>query len=432
MRLDLTGLKRSLTSRPLSYEPLEKRALLTSLIAAVDLAPGPVSEFTAQARMFVESALEQVMVLQHQTPVRSTVDSLTQVAEDGQTVRITNYTVELDPSVDHGRTQFAIPGNSNAGHSLSQVNSGVTRGLVATMSDRSSISVSRSSLIFSFMIFADNSVSIRARLSNPVQWAGLGIGQSKEFARADRLTPSDNDSAFGISARPTTTPPRPLSFNLAVTREISQDGLEESSTLDEQISREHHTRADRHGRMGRLDEELIGEAMGRSTLLDQWNELEMRERTTQSNQRAQPGVAAPMDQPSLPAETQLDSDWRVTRQSDMDSIPVPLGMVQLEFVQIASGHHAKLDISSHASALYQIFVHAVDRVEPQVLLVSGQRVPGGKDMAHSTDDEHIPSRGESSTLVIALLTSSLALTRRRKRSEQDWAANVARTSAVPG
>ncbi len=433
MRKDLASLMRRLTSRPLGCEPLEQRALLTSLIAAVEIPPIPVSEFTQQARSFVESALEQVMVMQHQTPIKATVDSQTQLSDDGRTVRITNYTVELDQPVDHARSQRTIQGQNNDTRDsrVNTVSSGTTS---LTSADRQTSSATRSNLVFSFMIFPDNSVSIRARLSNPVQWAGLGVGQTNSFDQpANRLFHSALEPSWRMSSWPANQSAPALNLDLADSNGNSNEQQQPVWTTSQAVADRAQIGIDRGEPVGDSHDELAVDTIEGSGLIQQWVEIVVDADASQAQKRGQAISQTQIAFSSSSSEELSNSDWTRDQQGEVADLPVPLGMVQLEIMQLVNEHVHARDVSAHASAIYQVFVHASDEHPSRAILASGHVSPKAEQMHAAKTEPFDSTRWESSTLVVFVLTGGLILARRPKRRAQALFDNhLARTSTVPG
>ncbi len=427
MRRNSSGLNRPLASRSLRCEPLEHRALLTALIAAVEIAPGPASEFTQQAKSFIQSALEQVMVTQHQTPVKSSVDSLTQIAADGRPVRVTNYTVELDLpvsllSINPAPTSIPASAVSSNGASSS-------RGLTSTESTISPLSNTdnRSNLVFSFMIFPDNSVSIRARLNNPLQWSGFGANPADPYGRFPfRLTPIEIGSSQQLSSslsQPSAMMRAP-SHSVTVGREFvatQESSPRNNSSIPDRNSRE----IQREHRANPIDD-LSGNSNQVATLFDHWIEIEFSESVRAQEDKRDADCA----EPSLATNSRFayDSDLElhmVQLVGATSAIHIPPGMIQLEFQQLARTHLNAVDGSSFASAIFQVFVHASDGIRPHATAPSRDVVRWPKPPAAATTDQTEPSGWASSTWAVVALASSLVLATRPKRSDQDMAARPA-------
>ncbi|MCA9134778.1 MAG: hypothetical protein KDA45_16535 [Planctomycetales bacterium] len=123
--------------RRLVCERLEERALLAAVVGSVELSPQPSAEVAANAKRFIETALENVIAVQQQTPLYSSVTRESILAEDGRAVRITNFSVALGASANSGGA-----------------------------SQREATADSK--LMFTFMVFPDNSVRLRATLTGAV------------------------------------------------------------------------------------------------------------------------------------------------------------------------------------------------------------------------------------------------------------------------
>lgn len=432
MRKDLASLMRRLASRPLGCEPLEQRALLTSLIAAVEIPPIPVSEFTQQARSFVESALEQVTVMQRQAPIKATVDSQTQLFDDGRTVRITNYTVELDQPIDQAPSHQSTKGQHNdVRDSRVTVSAGSTPN---TSADRQTSSATRSNLVFSFMIFPDNSVSIRARLSNPVQWAGLAVGQTKDFGQpTNRLFHSIIEPSWRMSSWLANQSAPALSLDSADSTGNSNAQQQPVWTTRQAVADKAQIGSDRGEQAGESHVELAVDAIEGSGLIQQWVEIVVDDDASQARKLEHAISQTQIDFSSSSSAELSKSDWTRDQQGEVADMPVPSGMVQLEIMQLVNEHFHARDVSAHASAIHQVFVHASDENPSQFVLANGHSSPRAEQKHAAKTDQFDSTRWESSTLVISVLTGGLILARRPTRRAQAVFDNqVARASTVPG
>lgn len=321
--------------RRLQVESLEHRALLASLIATAEIAPGPVAEFTEQARSFIESTLDKVMQTQHQAPVSSSIDSTSGLATDGQAVRITNYTVELAPiqvrETAQGR-QSATPLTTPLAP-FSVQTSGSSQAMPATSPS--------SQLVFSFLIYTDNTVSLRARLTNP-QVVGFAAPSLDALANSRASLVSTSLHSQRFDDLPTNRPTD--SFRQELRTSDAQANANESSDqrTDERSSSMATSSQSKSPEPSSTLEKYFGEGLVESACLEM-----------------QPSHAVPSTA-SLPAEDAA-SRLPTALGSDVAWLTDSLGMIGLEFSPNAS-HPLSLTARSNtlenASAIYQVFIQS--------------------------------------------------------------------------
>ncbi len=433
MRDNSFGWKRSFAGRRLlSCEQLEHRALLTALIGSAEFAPGPIAEFTTQAKSFIESALEHVMTTQHQSPTKSSSDRLTGIADDGRPVRITNYTVELDTPVDRGTSQYAagVVGTTNAS---------AQSALVSAPSIPS-----RSNLVFSFTIYPDNSVSMRAKLNNPPQWFGFSSISTSSTSLLESLrSPSTaNLHAHDLNATTsrTTTEPNDRLVNGDL---VAADPTTPNTSIDDAVG-QRRTPDDSAQNSSEEDLELSRspfESLSEQMMVIEFSDGDSVEADqVQARRIASPGQS-----------TSDQANEAVVK------LPSPPGMVQLEFSQLVGAHSSAARAKLPASAIYQVFVQASDIDSTYFLntlssfaartasnseshLLGPLQLSSGlttadvpvdtvDGIALGLADELSPSRWQTTTLVVASLAGGLVLGIRPKR---DQLANpLPRTSSFP-
>ncbi len=127
--------KRPSSSRRLRCESLEERAVLAAVIATGELPPSSNEAIETSVRTFIETAVENAMGSQGQAELKSSVTVESGVADDGRSVKITNFLLEFDSS---------SPESSSA---------------------RPDSVVGTTSLYFTFVLYPDRSLSFRATLS---------------------------------------------------------------------------------------------------------------------------------------------------------------------------------------------------------------------------------------------------------------------------
>ncbi len=162
--------------RFLHCEILEPRSMLTGFVESLEIAPGPVSEFTTQAKSFIESAIENVAATQQQAPIRTSTELYSDTTSEGLTVRITKFTVEL---ADINLTQ------------TSRTDTPV---------------LSNASLVFTFYVYPDSSVSIRAKITTPLvnivlPKFSLESANPKDIDAGEELRPTEVPSSERVPSK---------------------------------------------------------------------------------------------------------------------------------------------------------------------------------------------------------------------------------------
>ena len=370
--------------RVLGYETLEQRSVLTALIAATEIAPGPVSEFLDRADEFVDTTLERVMSKYQQT--REGVVSRQEwmeVGEDGRQVSVKNYTVELGNAALRETAALTSP----AGGSLASP---------------AALSATRSSVSFSFMIYADSRVSIRASL-NPPQlvslWPLSAAGKlelpSWETSLRERGLAADVDEGdeFGWSqpVRPQSAAERAASgvdAELGALESPAAAGAEESSD-----------------RPGAADKAPAGNRALLDSLLAQMVEVEFCEELALSDSDGNNGSDSDTNRPSRvgqsgagePAVDAVPGAWSLALAALEQDLPVPAGMVALDGTAWDAGADAVGTGQPVASGIYQVFVESHDS-----LLAGG--LPAGEAPSAAAE----VAWGEAPSSAIELEDSQLA------------------------
>jgi hypothetical protein len=367
-RMELKSLRTS--HRLLCCEPLEKRAMLTALIASAEIAPGPIDQFTAQARTFVESALEHVKATQHQTPVRSSMDSVNALAEDGRAIRIANYTVEMDDSNRLGLEQLS----SDVVHGGNLSSGNQAAGLVAAPS--MSGQPMRSSLVFSFLIYPDNSVSLRARWNAPLQWSGFAAGGGPLQATHSVMRGIVQDRDGWLSEGEERQ--QPVGTESEAAHRLQQPSAAERAGL-ELVERElgggllevpaenERVAIERLGRADAVQAEVWDSLLGHWCVVEfvdgeAWQVAEAADAS--SLERGQPASMDAGGSMYQIAERQFASNHSGLEFDSVGEFPIPGGMIALDFVMAVEPHAGQAQSDVSASAIYQVFVHAAEA--PQV------------------------------------------------------------------
>lgn len=401
-KLSHSPMSRLATQRRLTMERLENRALLTSLIASVEIAPGPVGEFTEQARTFIESTLEHVMQTQHQSPVASRVDSIIGQASDGQATRITSFTVEFEPLLTGG----------TAGPSFSSM----------LLSDAprlpNSLSNTSSQLEFSFVIYADKTVSARARFTGfqslNFAFPSLELSSvvSEQFARAlnDRLESgrsSDEKLRVYVSGLSAHFTEDELSEQRLA--RISVTTLDSHAFGDGTANQSSKQVALRHSSADMLLE--LPEAQ-----LPQPNRfgIDGSSRIGKTNRESSSGFAD-MSPGAIDAKSAAEIS-RILSARTTDTLPttVSLGLIGLQFTDDTFTIATRAAPES-ASALLQVFIQSP--ADTQLVSAAPLPITGGAAgwRGHDELEDSLDERWQHASLVILALAGGFSLRAQHRR-----------------
>lgn len=376
--------------RKLGCERLEQRALLTGLITAAEIAPIPVQEFKVHADSFVTSALDHVLATQNQKPVNFSKEDPIPVTQDGRSGRLTYYTVELDTP----RTSVANPGiqPASGGPATAATIAGGT---------------TRSNIVFSFLVYADNSVSIRAKLNNPPNWIGFS---SSNFDLHERLRVR---SALAEDSRITSSPAANIASDASEAVGLSElaEGLSNSSESVVNDKRRAAAEAET------ADGEVRKESQRFDSLASEMFWLEF-EGSVVAEAETQPDDLGNLALAAVPAagQTQVDFETHLAMVLKSSDLPVPPGMVPLDFATEAAVQQTVAS-APPASAIYQVFVHSSEvsdlaaeaGSETQPIRPAADRAPDVQESA--------PSRWRGTTVALASLLGGLAWGLRARRDD---------------
>ncbi len=302
--------------RPLHCEPLEKRELLAALIAASEVVPGSAEVFKLQAKTFIESALELVTKNQEQTPVNSSIDTTSSIAADGQSVRVTNYTIELapnpSPSTIPVRPVPASPANS---------------------------------LTFSFMVYADSSVSMRARLNGPSSVAFPLSSPNSAFrdtlARPQGANTPLSSDHVSDEAYQTANP----ESNRSWIAEGEATG-EKKAVLTDYDSSDPSRGVFSRGQLADIVFGPTNDALN----------LEFETLGSTSDQLAIQEISGRVE--TRMDVVGLDFDGSGWRSANRTEIAAPSDLIRLEYAELRAERAQAVDSASSFAAIFQVFVHA--------------------------------------------------------------------------
>ena len=322
--------------RRLNYEQLEGRAMLASVIATVELPPSTVEQFTDNTRHFIEHTLEKVLVERNQQPIGSSVESNHALADDGRPVRVTNFKIEL---MEAPATQ--------AVSAASQLATG-------------------NNLTFTFLVFRDNSIRVRATLALPYQDLLVSAASVQTTSRTEPSTVKNWDwlsnTSFHANELSRQVPSRGGELQARgpgdhydedahTERTLHNDSLAIQRRATDQLSEEDTWTIE-------FDESPTAPPLREGML---WLEFNQDHGAPDANSRRAADASLRPHDPTSNTTVQLPEEIELT-----DSLPVPAGMLYLEL----PAHAARLtpaeptasdnSLRPQSSAMFQVFLQRED------------------------------------------------------------------------